>query len=65
MWFLGIMETGRRHYWKLLIATLLRRPRSFPLVISLSVYGFHFRKVVASYVNVPTANILTTDGIDE
>jgi radical SAM superfamily enzyme YgiQ (UPF0313 family) len=62
MWFLGIRETGRRHYWKLFIDTLLRRPRSFPLVITFSVYGFHFRKVAEQVFNMPTANILTTDG---
>ena len=62
MWFLGIRETGRRHYWKLFIATLLRRPRSFPLVISFSVYGFHFRKVAEQVFNMPTTNTLTTDG---
>jgi radical SAM superfamily enzyme YgiQ (UPF0313 family) len=46
MWFLGVWEKERSYYWKLFISTLLRRPRSFPLAISLSVYGFHFRKVV-------------------
>ncbi len=46
MWFLGVWEKERSYYWKLFISTLLRRPRSFPLAISLTVYGFHFRKVV-------------------
>ncbi len=45
MWVLGIKEKGRRHYWKLFNSTLLKRPRLFPLFITLSVYGFHFRKV--------------------
>ncbi len=62
MWFLGVREKGRRHYWKLFITTLLRRPRSFPLVISLSVYGFHFRQVVEQALSVPTTIPLTTDG---
>ncbi len=65
MWFLGIRETGRRHYWKLFISTLLRRPRSFPLAISLSVYGFHFRKVAEQVFNMPTANILPVNGANE
>ena len=51
MWFLGIRENGRRYYWKLLASTLLRRPRSFPLSISLAIYGFHFRKIVGKYSN--------------
>jgi len=45
LWFLGIMEKGRRYYWKLMISTLFKHPRAFPLSVSLSVFGFHFRKV--------------------
>ncbi|MDP6576520.1 MAG: B12-binding domain-containing radical SAM protein [Dehalococcoidales bacterium] len=53
MWFLGIREKGRRYYWKLFLSTLLNQPRKFPLSISLSVYGYHFRKVVKKYINLP------------
>ncbi|OGO32580.1 MAG: B12-binding domain-containing radical SAM protein [Chloroflexi bacterium RBG_16_56_11] len=49
MWFLGIWNKGRRYYWRLLISTLLKRPRHFPLSISLSVSGFHFRRVAEGY----------------
>ena len=45
MWVLGIKEKGRRYYWRLFSSTLLKKPRLFPLFITLSVYGFHFRKV--------------------
>jgi len=58
MWFLGIRENGRRDYWKFFVSTLLRHPRSFPLSISLAVYGFHFRKVIEQYINLPTEDIL-------
>jgi len=58
MWFLGVRENGRRDYWKFFVSTLLRHPRSFPLSISLAVYGFHFRKVIEQYVNLPTEDIL-------
>ncbi len=51
IWFLGIREKGRRYYWKLLILTLLRWPRSFPLSITLAIYGFHFRKIIEKYIN--------------
>jgi radical SAM superfamily enzyme YgiQ (UPF0313 family) len=44
-WFLGVMGKGRRYYWKLIISTLFKHPRAFPLSVSLSVFGFHFRKV--------------------
>jgi hypothetical protein len=49
IWFLGIREKGRRYYWKLFLSTLLKQPRQFPLSISLSVYGYHFRKVAEAY----------------
>ena len=53
MWILGIKEKGRRYYWRLLVWTLARRPRSFPLSIKLAIYGLHFRKVAESYAKVP------------
>jgi radical SAM superfamily enzyme YgiQ (UPF0313 family) len=43
---LGIAGRERRHYWKLFGWTLLRRPRLFPLAITLAIYGYHFRHVV-------------------
>jgi len=41
---LGIMEKGRRYYWKLFFWTLLTRPKMFPMAITLAIYGHHFRK---------------------
>ena len=57
MWFLGIRENGRRDYWRFFVSTLLRHPRSFPLSMSLAVYGFHFRKVIAQYISLPIEDI--------
>ncbi len=42
---LGIIGKERFHYWRLLIWTLLTRPRLIPQAVTLSIYGFHFRKV--------------------
>jgi radical SAM superfamily enzyme YgiQ (UPF0313 family) len=42
---LGIVGRERVQYWKLFFWSLLRRPRLFPLAITLSIYGFHFRQV--------------------
>jgi radical SAM superfamily enzyme YgiQ (UPF0313 family) len=56
MWVLGIKEKGRTYYWKLLAWTIIRRPKSFPLSVSLSIYGFHFRKVVETYTKQPIRN---------
>jgi radical SAM superfamily enzyme YgiQ (UPF0313 family) len=49
IWFLGVTNKGRRYFWRLLLSTLLKRPRHFALSIGLSVSGFHFRKVAESY----------------
>jgi hypothetical protein len=58
MWFMGIRESGRRYYWRLVASTLLTKPRSFPLLISLSIYGYHFRRVIRQYINIPDAAII-------
>lgn len=55
MWFMGVKEKGRRYYWRLFISTLFKYPRKFPIAISFTVYGYHFRKVVANYIRTPIA----------
>jgi len=49
LWFLGIRDGGRRYFWRLLFSTLMKSPRQFPISMSLSVSGFHFRKVIEGY----------------
>lgn len=44
MFVLGIKGKERLHYWKLWLWTISHRPRLFPTAITLSIYGFHFRK---------------------
>ncbi len=46
---LGIIGRERYQYWKLFLWSLFRRPRLLPLAITLSIYGFHFRKVFARH----------------
>lgn len=46
---LGIRGKERLHYWKLFLWTLSHRPRLFPLAITYSIYGFHFRRVWEAY----------------
>jgi len=65
MWLLGVKERERKYYWKLLVSTLLRRPRSFPLSVSLAAYGFHFRKITEKYTSTPIGNILGPQAIEE
>jgi radical SAM superfamily enzyme YgiQ (UPF0313 family) len=47
---LGILGKERIQYWKLVVWTLFRRPRLFPLAITLSIYGYHFRRVCDLHV---------------
>jgi len=60
LWLLGVKDRGRWYYWKLLISTLFRRPRSLPLSLTLSVYGYHFRRIVARYVSMPVPQMAQT-----
>jgi hypothetical protein len=53
IWFLGIVDKGRRYYWRLFASTLVKRPRKFPMFVTLAVYGYHFRKVVSKAVGEP------------
>jgi len=48
---LGICSVERVHYWRLFFWTLFRRPRLFPLAITLAIMGFHFRQVVELHVS--------------
>ncbi len=57
VWILGLREKGRRYYWKLLISTLFKRPKLFPMSVILSVYGFHFRKISQKFISVPVDDI--------
>ena len=48
--FLGIIGKERFHYWKLFFWTVFRHPRLFPLAITFSIHGFHFRKIFEKYL---------------
>ncbi len=65
MWVLGVRERGRKHYWRFVVSTLLKRPRAFPLSISLAIYGYHFRKVAEKYISTPITNILEHGATEE
>jgi radical SAM superfamily enzyme YgiQ (UPF0313 family) len=47
---LGIRGKERAHYWALLFWALFRRPRLFPLAVTLAIYGFHCRMVAELHV---------------
>lgn len=47
---LGIRGKERAQYWALLLWTLFRRPKLFPLAVTLAIYGFHCRLVTELHV---------------
>ncbi len=42
---IGIKSKERKQYWKLFFWTLFHCPKKFPLAITFTIYGYHFRKV--------------------
>jgi radical SAM superfamily enzyme YgiQ (UPF0313 family) len=46
---LGVVGKERFQYWKLFLWSLFTRPRLFPLAITFSIYGHHFRKILEVY----------------
>jgi radical SAM superfamily enzyme YgiQ (UPF0313 family) len=54
MWYIGILGEERIEYWKLFWWTLFRFPSKFPMAITLTIYGFHFRTVTKK-INVNVA----------
>jgi radical SAM superfamily enzyme YgiQ (UPF0313 family) len=55
VWVLGIMDRGRKYFWRLLFSTMLKYPRSIAISMTFAVCGFHFRKVADGY----NKNLLT------
>jgi radical SAM superfamily enzyme YgiQ (UPF0313 family) len=45
---LGVFGRERFQYWNLLLWTSFRRPTLMPVAVTLSIYGFHFRKSCAA-----------------
>ena len=45
LWALGFKAEGRKHFWRSLVSTLLKYPRSLPEFFTVALYGLHFRKV--------------------
>jgi radical SAM superfamily enzyme YgiQ (UPF0313 family) len=47
---LGFFGKERKYYWKLFLWSMFKRPRLFPLAITLAIYGYHFRKTIEENV---------------
>ncbi len=51
LYHLGIRCRGRFHYWRLLLWTFFHRPGQLALAITLSIYGYHFRRVSQTHIS--------------
>ncbi len=50
IYHLGILDSKRTHFWKLLLWTCFHRRELLPLSVTLAVYGYHFRKISKLHV---------------
>ena len=47
---LGVLGKERFQYWQLMLWTLIRKPRLIPVAITLSIYGYHYRRICELYI---------------
>jgi radical SAM superfamily enzyme YgiQ (UPF0313 family) len=54
VWRMGVLGRGRWEFWKFFFWSLFHCPDKFPLAITFTVYGYHFRKVSELHVTSDT-----------
>ena len=47
---LGVLGKERFHYWQLMLWTLICKPRLISVAITLSIYGYHYRRICELYI---------------
>ena len=47
---LGIVGRERLQYWELLVWTVFRRPKQFPMAVTFAIYGYHFRRTCKRHI---------------
>lgn len=43
--FIGVLNRGRFYYWSFLAWSLFKKPNTFPLAVTYSIFGYHFKKI--------------------
>jgi len=43
--YIGIIKKNRIYFWKILFWSIFNKPKSFPLAVTYTIYGYHFRRV--------------------
>ncbi|MEN8116235.1 MAG: DUF4070 domain-containing protein [Bacteroidota bacterium] len=44
IFIIGIFDSNRKYYWRLFFWSLFNRPKLFPMAITYSIYGYHYKK---------------------
>jgi radical SAM superfamily enzyme YgiQ (UPF0313 family) len=47
---LGILGKERYQYWRLLLWSVVQRPKLLPLAVTLAIYGYHYRKICELHI---------------
>ena len=42
---IGILKKNRLYFWKIFFWSIFNKPKVFPLAVTYSIYGYHFRRV--------------------
>jgi radical SAM superfamily enzyme YgiQ (UPF0313 family) len=50
VYFLGLIDKERIHYWKLFFWTIIRKPNLMNLSITFAIYGYHFRMICENHI---------------
>jgi len=48
--YIGILNKNRRYFWKIFLWSIFIKPKSFPLAVTYSIYGYHFRRVFSDVI---------------
>jgi radical SAM superfamily enzyme YgiQ (UPF0313 family) len=43
--YLGILKKNRIYFWKIFFWSIFNKPKTFPLAVTYSIYGYHFSRV--------------------
>jgi radical SAM superfamily enzyme YgiQ (UPF0313 family) len=48
--YLGVFTRNRLYFWKIIFWSIFNKPKTFPLAVTYSIYGYHFRRVFRNVI---------------
>ena len=42
---IGVLKKESLYFWKILFWSVFNKPKSFPLAVTYSIYGYHFKRI--------------------